>query len=226
MRADAGPRSVEILRFFLAHPGELLSTDALVAAGWSGRDIGENSLPTAVSRLKKTLGVQAGGAPFVENVSGRGYRFLADVQRENPSATRELVDMLVEKYREFSKGRGLLETLDLEAIANARAAYEEAVRLEPDYAPWHVGLATACILQYESTRVDVSPDRASLTCAAQHAREAVRLDRESGDAWSTLAPGPLLPGRQRRRDRRRAHGRGARAPQLVSPAMPGVRELG
>src|SRR5262249_10523355 len=45
----------------------------------------------------------------------------------------------------------------------------------------------ACVMQFETTRADPLPDRAALALAAQHAREACRLDPQFGEAWATLA---------------------------------------
>jgi tetratricopeptide (TPR) repeat protein len=43
------------------------------------------------------------------------------------------------------------------------------------------------VMQFETTRADPSPDIAVLALAGQHAREACRLDPQSGEAWATLA---------------------------------------
>jgi tetratricopeptide (TPR) repeat protein len=56
----------------------------------------------------------------------------------------------------------------------------------PSQAPVHVGLANACVMQFEMTRADPEPDGAALETAAFHAREACRLDAQSAEAWATL----------------------------------------
>src|SRR4029453_15838537 len=43
-----------------------------------------------------------------------------------------------------------------------------------------------CVMQFEATRADPTPDTAALDRAARHAREACRLDAQSGEAWATL----------------------------------------
>jgi tetratricopeptide (TPR) repeat protein len=57
----------------------------------------------------------------------------------------------------------------------------------PDAAPAHLGLANACLLRFEMTRADPQPDVEARARAAHHAREAVRLDAGSAEAWATLA---------------------------------------
>jgi tetratricopeptide (TPR) repeat protein len=49
-----------------------------------------------------------------------------------------------------------------------------------------VGLANAGIMQFEMTRSELEPDTAALAVAAEHAREACRLDPAYGEAWATL----------------------------------------
>ena len=61
------------------------------------------------------------------------------------------------------------------------------VREAPDYAPGHVGLATACGLVYEATALDATPDAGALETALLHARAACKLAPSSGEAWSALA---------------------------------------
>ena len=57
----------------------------------------------------------------------------------------------------------------------------------PDYASAHVGLANACIMQFEMTRADPAPDiGGARPWPSIHAREACRLDPQSGEAWATL----------------------------------------
>jgi tetratricopeptide (TPR) repeat protein len=56
----------------------------------------------------------------------------------------------------------------------------------PDHSAAHVGLANACAMQFEMTRADPHPDRASLELAVHHARESCRLDVQSGESWATL----------------------------------------
>jgi tetratricopeptide (TPR) repeat protein len=56
----------------------------------------------------------------------------------------------------------------------------------PEHASPHIGLASACAMQFEMTRADATPDVEALAASARHAREACRLDPTSGEAWATL----------------------------------------
>jgi DNA-binding winged helix-turn-helix (wHTH) protein/Flp pilus assembly protein TadD len=180
-------RHLEILLQLAANAGRILSKDELVAAAWKDVAVADNSIEQAISNLRKTLATQADGAPFIETLTRRGYRFNAPVVRSKPRQSDASLDALLAPYRAFVEGRAALETLDRDALARARAAFAQALSAEPDYAAAHVGMANACALCFESTRAHHTSDLDALREAAHHAREACRLDPSSGEAWSTLA---------------------------------------
>jgi tetratricopeptide (TPR) repeat protein len=76
--------------------------------------------------------------------------------------------------------------LEAGQVARARRVFEDALAAVPDHASAHIGMASACVLRFEMTRADSSPDAAALALAVHHAREACRLDAASGEAWATL----------------------------------------
>ena len=57
----------------------------------------------------------------------------------------------------------------------------------PNLAEPHIGVANACVLAFEASGADTSPDIAALQEGDFHAREACRLDPSCAEAWSTLA---------------------------------------
>jgi DNA-binding winged helix-turn-helix (wHTH) protein len=180
-------RHVEILLQLTANAGRTLSKDELIAAAWQDVAVADNSIEQAISSLRKTLGAQADGAPYIETLTRRGYRFTAAVVRGKPRQSDASLEALLAPYRAFVEGRAALETLDRDAVTHARAAFGQALGAEPDYAAAHVGMANACALCFEATRAHATPDLEALRDASHHAREACRLDPSSGEAWSTLA---------------------------------------
>jgi len=180
-------RHLEILLQLTANAGRILSKDELIAAAWKDVAVADNSIEQAISSLRKTLGTQADGAPYIETLTRRGYRFRAEVARGIPRQSDASLDALLAPHRAFVEGRVALETLDRNAITRARDAFAQALRAEPDYQAAHVGMANACVLCFESTRAHQSPDVEALRDAEHHAREACRLDSSSAEAWSTLA---------------------------------------
>jgi DNA-binding winged helix-turn-helix (wHTH) protein/Tfp pilus assembly protein PilF len=180
-------RHLEILLRLATNPGRIISKDDLIAAAWQDVAVADNSIEQAISSLRKTLGSQADGAPYIETLTRRGYRFTAAVERGKPRESDVSLDALLAPYRAFVEGRAALETLDGVAVTRARAAFGQALSAEPEYPAAHVGMANACALGFEATRVDPAPDVDALRQAVHHAREACRLDPSSGEAWSTLA---------------------------------------
>jgi DNA-binding winged helix-turn-helix (wHTH) protein len=180
-------RHVEILLQLAANAGRTVSKDDLIAAAWHDVAVADNSIEQAISSLRKTLGTQADGGPYIETLPRRGYRFSAAVERGKPRESDASLDALLAPYRAFVEGRAALETLDRDAVARARTAFAEALRAEPDYAAAHIGMANACALTFESTRTHAVPDLEALRHAVHHAREGCRLEPSSGEAWSTLA---------------------------------------
>lgn len=178
-------RQLDVLLLLVTRAGQIVAKDDLVQAGWDDVAVGDNSLEQAISTLRKRLGDGSGRA-FIENVPRRGYRFTADVTRSAARASDDRLDALLAPQRAFIEGRAALETLDARRVAHARETFAAALRVAPDLAAAHIGLANACALRFEMTRADALPDVDARDQALQSAREACRLDPESGEAWSTL----------------------------------------
>jgi DNA-binding winged helix-turn-helix (wHTH) protein len=186
-RVQLSDPQVAILLQLISHVGEVVSKHALATAAWRDAAVTDNSLDQAISRLRKALGTGQDGTRYIETVPNRGYRFTAIIeraQRHDPDAS---LDTPLAPFRAFVQGQADLDTLDRDAILRARRAFEDALRAAPDYAPAHVGLANACSLAFESTRVDIAPDAAALTLAIDHASKGCELAPTWAEAWSTLA---------------------------------------
>jgi DNA-binding winged helix-turn-helix (wHTH) protein len=179
-------RHVGVLLHLLAHAGSLVSKDQLIESAWDGLAVTDNSLEQAISGLRRVLGDGPGGTPYIQTVPRQGYRFTGTVTRTTARASDDSLEALLAPHRAWIEGRAALETLAADQIVRARGVFEGVLRSTPDQASAHVGLANACIMQFEMTRADESPDTAALAMAAQHAREACRLGPDYGEAWATL----------------------------------------
>ncbi len=179
------PRQFELLYLLATHAGQVLTKDALIDAAWQGVAVTDNSLEQAISSLRRMLG-QPDGAAYIETQARRGYRFTAEVRRAERREPLETLDALLAPHRAWIEGRAALETLERSQIVHARQVFERVLQQVPDQASAHVGLANAGVMQFEMTRSELAPDLASLTLAADHAREACRLDPRYGEAWATL----------------------------------------
>jgi DNA-binding winged helix-turn-helix (wHTH) protein len=179
-------RHISVLQHLVANPGSIASKDALIAAAWEDVAVTDNSLEQVISTLRRLLGDGPQGRPYLETVPRRGYRFAGEVSRLVRRESDQALDALLAPHRAWIEGRAALETLERDQIIPAREAFEVVLRSAPDEASAHVGLANACMMQFEMTRADESRDVASLAKAAHHAREACRLDAGSAEAWATL----------------------------------------
>ncbi|MGE0722851.1 MAG: winged helix-turn-helix domain-containing protein [Alphaproteobacteria bacterium] len=72
-----GSRALAILVLLVERAGSLVSKDELIAHAWPGTFVEEGNLRVHVVALRKALGDGQAGARFIENVPGRGYRFVA-----------------------------------------------------------------------------------------------------------------------------------------------------
>lgn len=176
-----------ILVQLVASAGEVVARDALIQTAWGNTAVTENSLGQAIRRLRQALGGGPSGALYIETLTNHGYRFAAEVERAERDAPAASLEAQIAPYRAFVHGRAELDTLDADAIQRARRAFEDAVRLAPEYADAHVGLAMACGLAFEATVAGAGTDPLLLQRGIEHARHACALTPSSGDAWSTLA---------------------------------------
>lgn len=76
-----GSRAFDILLALIEQAGRTVSKRELIARVWPGSLIGESNLRVHVAALRKALRDGRGGARYILNDSGRGYRFVAAVTR-------------------------------------------------------------------------------------------------------------------------------------------------
>ncbi|HYP66870.1 MAG TPA: winged helix-turn-helix domain-containing protein [Thiobacillaceae bacterium] len=76
------PKVMEVLSFLAAHPGEVVSREALLAALWPGIIVGDDSLTQSVIKLRKAFGDDSRKPVYIQTIPKRGYRLLAPVGDE------------------------------------------------------------------------------------------------------------------------------------------------
>src|SRR5258708_33433839 len=74
-----GQRAVALLRVLLERPGEPVSKDALIEAGWPGRTIEDSNLTVQIAALRRIFEETAGGSSWIETLPRRGYRYVGPV---------------------------------------------------------------------------------------------------------------------------------------------------
>ncbi len=71
-------RAARLLELLCRRRGEVVSQEEIVAAVWQGRRLSDNTVAVVISNLRKELGDDARAPRFIETVSKRGYRLLAE----------------------------------------------------------------------------------------------------------------------------------------------------
>ncbi|MBB6095123.1 putative ATPase/DNA-binding winged helix-turn-helix (wHTH) protein [Povalibacter uvarum] len=77
-----GDRALDILIALAERPGEIVSHRDLIAHVWRDLIVTPGNLRVHMSALRKALGDGDGGAHYIENVTGQGYCFVAQITYE------------------------------------------------------------------------------------------------------------------------------------------------
>jgi pimeloyl-ACP methyl ester carboxylesterase/DNA-binding winged helix-turn-helix (wHTH) protein len=80
-------KAFQTLRVLVEARGNLVSKQDLMTAVWPETSVEENNLDRNISTLRKALGEQSSGRPFIETVPRVGYRFLAPVTDGNSASS-------------------------------------------------------------------------------------------------------------------------------------------
>src|ERR1041384_5394995 len=87
-----------ILLLLVQRSGHLVTKEELMEQVWPDSVVEENNLTVSMSALRKVLGEIQEGGQYIETVSKRGYRFVAEVR----AIKNETVDSGQEKESEAS----------------------------------------------------------------------------------------------------------------------------
>lgn len=153
------PKIMDVLCLLAAHPGEVLSREAIIDGVWGHAFGADESLTRAISHLRKVFGDARNPAQVIETIPKRGYRLIApvafDVGEAGQAPSRE---------RSWRWAVPLAILIALLAIAgwyrlNSRSATASDGGLLVLIAPFDGGSALAHSL---SNQVAVALSRASL----------------------------------------------------------------
>ena len=74
-------RVFDTLLYMLEHHDTVLDKERIMEAVWPDSIVEENNLAQAISKLRQVFGETPGSHSYIVTVPGRGYRFVADVNR-------------------------------------------------------------------------------------------------------------------------------------------------
>lgn len=78
------PTAFALLHYLAAHPGRLLTKNALLDALWPETAVTEGVLTTHVRQIRQALGDEAKVLRYIETVHRRGYRWIASITTNSP----------------------------------------------------------------------------------------------------------------------------------------------
>src|SRR5262249_42701662 len=102
-------------------------------------------------------------------------RELGLTRAANPARTGARETASLEAYRAYTEGLLKVESLDTDLAPAAILDFERALRVDPQYAVAHTGLANAQFIAYETSRLTATPNDRALADGIEHARRAIRL---------------------------------------------------
>ncbi len=186
-RVPLADRPMDVLLCLVGRAGRTVDKETLIAAAWPDTAVSDDSLRQAVNALRHALGRQSNDTYYIETRLKRGYQFSAPLASVDELPDDESISAMLDPFRSFIEGRAFLESLDRDRIARALDVFGTALQASSASPQAQMGMANACFLTFEATRIDSVPDRASLDRAEQHARAGCRLLPAWADAWGTFA---------------------------------------
>jgi DNA-binding winged helix-turn-helix (wHTH) protein len=73
------PKVMDLLTYFAAHRGEVVSKDQLINDVWGAEAVSESALTRTVTELRQALGDDADAPRLLETIPKRGYRLIGCV---------------------------------------------------------------------------------------------------------------------------------------------------
>jgi predicted ATPase/DNA-binding winged helix-turn-helix (wHTH) protein len=81
VRVRLGSRALQILVILVARAGELVPKEELIARVWANTCVEESNLKVQIAALRSVFGSRAESRQFIATTNGRGYCFVAPVER-------------------------------------------------------------------------------------------------------------------------------------------------
>ncbi|HEX9187727.1 MAG TPA: winged helix-turn-helix domain-containing protein [Vicinamibacteria bacterium] len=119
------PKAVDLLAVLASERGQVVPKEELLRRVWPDTFVEEANLSVNVSILRKALGDQPDGRPWIQTVARRGYRFLGAVRAEAPGPRSVAVlpfRSLGGAEADLALGLGMADALITRLAATGRVA--------------------------------------------------------------------------------------------------------
>ena len=87
------PKAFDLLEVLVQNNGRLIEKDELLKEVWPDSFVEEGNINRNISIIRKVLGEDATGKPYIETVPKRGYRFVASVKTTNENGAGRVVEL-------------------------------------------------------------------------------------------------------------------------------------
>src|SRR6266566_7696500 len=77
------PRVFDTLLYMVEHHDSVMDKEQIMEAVWPDSIVEENNLAQAIWKLRQVFGETPGSHSYIVTVPGRGYRFVAEVNKRN-----------------------------------------------------------------------------------------------------------------------------------------------
>ena len=91
-RVRIPPKAFDVLRYLVENPGRLVTQDELLEALWPETYVNPEILRKYILDIRKILGDRPDKPVFIETVTKRGYRFVAQVMEDTAPASTSLTE--------------------------------------------------------------------------------------------------------------------------------------
>ena len=178
------PRLMRLLDVITRSNGSLVTKERILREVWEGKVVGDDTIASAVSRLRQALDDDSRRQELIKTVSRRGY-VLAQPLSIGSAIKSESNDTTAL----CSMGRELLRHGTAQGLEQARIYFEAARQNAPTSADAHAGFACVRLTQffagYASREVCLAPALAA-------ARKAVELDKRCSLGWTACGFAQLV----------------------------------
>lgn len=182
----------QLLRLLLENPGEFVTRERIRKALWPEDQFVdfEQSISTAVLRLRRTLRESPGAPVYIESVARKGYRFIAPVISASASVAllegweKKAVRPINPKaYESFLKGNFQVSFRAPQSLEKAFGFHQAAIDLDPEWAPPYAALAEAHRVADFPKSI---PSNEFVALIRSLTGRALRLDPNNAQAHATM----------------------------------------
>jgi adenylate cyclase len=175
------PKAVETLLALIERRGKIVSKDELLEAIWPETVVEESNLFLYLSLLRKSLGTQKDGSPYVETLRRRGYRFNGEVHLVEEAVEDKYHQLIVDEF-EQSRANIQSQSARLHVVKNWNRNTTESGKISS------ASSALPALIPFESShdltpsKNELAPDELStdLEVSEGTLKQATRLVSDTG----------------------------------------------